>query len=201
MILANGPFSSNAIARRLFVQLLNGALRDDLGAQGVRYFKDQDVYAFLRWPDEPARKLKYQNLHVRSTVTVVSHYERKTKNGDVKPYQRHGAFQGRFRFLGGNWYLEITPTYRFTFNGKDLDRYHKLLLSGIKRLERNRAVLSQLLIWQSVLRAPSRRADYTRLLDFAPLTSFSFRSEVDEDALTPLDPPPILPGTDREIEE
>lgn len=194
-------FSTDEKARRLFVQLLNGALRDDLGAQGVRYFKDQDVYAFLGWPDEPPRKLRYQNVHLRSTVTVVSHYERKTKEGEAKPYQRHGAFQGRFRFLGGKWYLEITPTYRFTFNGKDLDWYHKFLLSGIKRLEKNRAVLSQLLIWQSVLRAPSRRANYTQLLDFAPLTPFSFRAEVDEDTLTPLDPPPDLPGTDREVEE
>lgn len=194
-------FSDDAQARRLFVQLLNFALRDDLGSQGVRYFKDQDVYAFLGWPDEPPRELNYQNLKRRSTVTVVSHYKRTTKNGKEQHYQRHAAFQGRFRFLGGDWYLEITPTYRFTFNGKDLDWSHKQLLSGIKRLERNRSVLSQLLVWQSVLRAPSRRADYTRLLDFAPLNSFSFRSAVDEDSFSPLDPHPVSSGIDREIEE
>jgi len=102
--------------------------------------------------------------------------------------------------LGGQWYLEITPTYRFTRNGKDLDRYHERRLSGIKRLERNRSVLSQLLIWQAVLRAPWTRADRSRLLEFAPLLSFRFSSGVDESSLTPLDPPSIRPSGDEELE-
>ena len=89
-------FSRDANWRRLFVQLLNGALSDDLGAQGIRYFKDQDVYAFLGWPDEPERTFKYQNLKVRSTVTVVAHYERTAKSGKNYSYQRHSAFQGIF---------------------------------------------------------------------------------------------------------
>ncbi|GGG87375.1 5'-methylthioadenosine/S-adenosylhomocysteine nucleosidase family protein [Edaphobacter dinghuensis] len=194
-------FSSDPNWRRLFVQLLNGALSDDLGAQGVRYFKDQDVYAFLGWPDEPERSLKYQNLRVRSTVTVVAHYDRTAKNGKAYHYQRHSAFQGRFRLLGGNWYLEITPTYRFTYDGKSLSRYHESLLSGIKRFERNRSVLSQLLLWQAVLRAPWKRADSARLLEFAPLVSIPFLSEVYEGALTALDAPAQTPPQEKGIEE
>jgi nucleoside phosphorylase len=193
--------SSNSDWRRLFVQLLIGALRDDLWTQGVRYFKDQDVYAFMGRPDEPPRRLKYPNLRVRSTATIVAHYDRTSKNGTVHRYLRHGAFQGRFRFLGGSWYLEITPTYRFTYNGKDLDWYHESLLSGIKRFERNRSVLSQLLIWQAILRAPWTRADRGRLLEFAPLISLPFYSEVNEGALTALDAPLHPPVLDREIEE
>lgn len=194
-------FSSDASWRRLFVQLLNGALRDDLGAQGVRYFKDQDVYAFLGWPGEPPRVLKYHNLKVRSTVTVVAHYERTSKDGKTHRYQRHAAFQGRFRFLGSSWYLEVTPTYRFTFNGKDLNWYHESLLSGIKRLERNRSVLSQLLVWQAVLRAAWKRADSTRLLEFAPLISLPFQSEINEATLTALDAPTAQPPVDKEVQE
>ena len=111
--------------RRLFVQLLNAALRQDLWSQGVRYHGDQEVYAFMGRPEEPPRRLKYANLKVRSTTTVVSHYEHKPTRGKPYKYLRHAAFQGRFRWLGEQWYLEITPTYRFTFNGKDLDRYHE----------------------------------------------------------------------------
>ncbi len=193
-------FSDDENKRRLFVRLLNHALRDDLWSQGVRYYGDQDVYAFMGRPAEPPRRLNYANLKLRSTATVVSHYEHKGTKGKRYKYLRHGAFQGRFRFLGGQWYLEITPTYRFTRDGKELDRYHADRLSGIKRLERNRSVLSQLLIWQAVLRAPWPRADRPRLLEFAPLISFQFESSIDESSLTALDAPAILPSKEKEIE-
>src|SRR5581483_826728 len=161
-------FSENENKRRLFVYLLNAALREDLWCQGVRFHHDQDIYAFMGRPDEPPRRLKYPNVKVRSTSTVVSHYETKPNNkGKSYRYLRHAAFQGRFRWLGEQWYLEITPTYRFTYDGKKLDRFHERRLSGIKRIERNRSVLSQLLIWQAILRAPWTRSDRPRLLEFA----------------------------------
>ena len=187
--------------RRLFVHLLNFAVRDDLWSQGVRYYGEQDVYAFMGRPEEPPRQLRYANVKVRSTVTVVSHYEHKAKNGKAYQYLRHAAFQGRFRWLGGEWYLEITPTYRFTRNGKDLDRYHEDRLSGIKRFERNRSVLSQLLLWQAVLRAPWPRADRLRLLEFAPLVSFRFSSGINESSLTALDAPANQPSGEKGVEE
>ena len=123
-------FSDNENKRRLFVHLLNSALREDLWCQGVRYHGDQDVYAFMGRSDEPPRRLKYANVKIHSTATVVSHYETKPKNGKAYKYLRHAAFQGRFRWLGEQWYLEITPTYRFTHNGRDLDRYHESLRFG-----------------------------------------------------------------------
>jgi len=193
-------FSEKEDRRRVFVHLLNAALREDLWWQGVRYHGDHEVYAFMARPDEPPRRLKYGNVKMRSTTTVVSHYETKPKSGKSYKYLRHAAFQGRFRWLGEQWYLEITPTYRFTRNGKDLDRYHESRLSGIKRIERNRSVLSQLLVWQAVLRAPWTRADRSRLLEFAPLVSFRFLSDVDESSLTALDVPSIRPSGDEELE-
>jgi nucleoside phosphorylase len=194
-------FSENENKRRLFVQLLNFALREDLWSQGVRYYADQDVYAFIGKPDAPPRQLRYANVKVRSTATVVAHYEHKAKSGKTYKYLRHAAFQGRFRLLGGDWYLEITPTYRFTRNGKDLDRYHEDRLSGIKRLERNRSVLSQLLLWQALLRGPWTRADRSRFLEFDPLVSFRFASEVKDSLLVALDEPPPSRLAGKEVEE
>jgi nucleoside phosphorylase len=194
-------FSEDPNQRRLWVYLLNAALREDLWGVGVRYHRDQDVFAFTGHPDDDEpRRLKYANLKLRSTATVVAHYESPSTTGKTHPYLRHTAFQGRFRLLGGTWYLEITPTYRFTYNGKDLDRRHPKRLAGIKRLERNRSVLSQLLIWQAMLRAPWTRADRERLLEFAPLASFRFASEVDESTLTALDAPVIDPMREEELE-
>jgi len=187
--------------RRLFVNLLNFALREDLWSQGVRYYPDQDVYAFMGRPEEPPRQLKYANVKVRSTATVVAHYEHEAKSGKSYTYLRHNAFQGRFRLFEAVWYLEITPTYRFTRNGKDLDRYHEDRLSGIKRLERNRSVLSQLLQWQAQLRSPWTRVDHQRLLEFGPLISFRFASDVDESSLTALDDPQSPRPSGKEAEE
>jgi len=194
-------FSAEDAKRRLFVSLLNFALREDLWSQGVRYYPDQDVHAFMGRPDEPPRQLKYANVKVRSTATVVAHYEHEAKSGKSYPYLRHNAFQGRFRLFEAAWYLEITPTYRFTRNGKDLDRYHEDRLSGIKRLERNRSVLSQLLQWQAQLRSPWTRVDHRRLLEFGPLISFRFASDVDESTLTALDDPQSPRPIGKEVEE
>lgn len=193
-------FSDDSDKRRLFVYLLNACLRDDLWTLGVRHHGSQDVYAFMGRPDEPPRKLKYANLKLRSTATVVAHYESTSKEGKKYPFMRHTAFTGRFRLLDGLYYLEITPTYRFTRDGRDLDRFHDMRLSGIKRLERNRSVLSQLLIWQATLRAPWPRTDSSRLLEFAPLLSFRFSSNLIESELTALDSPSVPVSTDREIE-
>jgi nucleoside phosphorylase len=191
-------FSDDDTKRRLFVQLLKAALREDLWGQRVRYHYDQDVFAFMGRPEEQPRRLKYANLKIRSTATVVAHYEETAQNGRPYKYLRHSAFQGRFRWLGEQWFLELTPTYRFTRDGKDAHRFHENLLSGIKRLERNRSVLSQLLIWQAVLRAPWTYADRVRLLEFGPLIAFRFASDVDEASLTALDAPAIIRSGDEE---
>jgi len=202
------PFDSSSWAyspdenkRRMFVYLLNSALKDDLWGHGVRHHMDQDVYAFMGHPKDEPRKFRYGNVKVRSTVTVVQHYRTKPKTGKGYQYLRHAGFQGRFRLLGQRWYLEITPTYRFTFDGKQLDRFHEDRLSGIKRLERNRSVLSQLLVWQALLRAPWTHADRPRLLEFAPLLSFEFQPTTDERDFTALDAPTVPIPDDEEISE
>lgn len=193
-------FSKDGEQRRLFVSLMNSALRDDLWSHGVRYHSDSDVFACSGFPDEPPRKYNYQNLKQRSTMTIVSHYEGTSKTGKKYKYLRHVAFGPRFRFLGDSWHLEITPTYRFTRDGKAQDIFHESRLSKIKRLERNRSVLSQLLFWQALLRAPWARADRPRLLEFGALQRFAFSQAFDDSEFTPLDSvPAVLQVFDKEI--
>ena len=68
------------------------------------------------------------------TRTIVKHYLR--EDGSTK-YVRHLAFERRFRRFGDAWYLEITPTYYFTRDGRTEDRFSASHLAGIKRLERH----------------------------------------------------------------
>jgi hypothetical protein len=157
---------------RLFVQLLNSALREDLDAKGVWFFFDDKVYAFAGRPDEEPRSYRYQNIRQRSAITVVSHYTREAKDGRTYTFLRHLAFAGRFRRIDATFYLEVTPTYRFTTDGKQKDQFHDDRVSGIKRLERNRAVLSQVRLWNDVLVAPAE--DGEALLSFKQALSFEY---------------------------
>lgn len=138
--------SSNNESSYLMSRMLNLALRRDLGKSGVRYFKDYNLFAFSGHLDEPPRTYTYKGLKQKSTVTVVAHYNGTRLDGSQYPYLRHLGFESRFRELDGTWYLQITPTYLFTEDGKKRLWIHARMLSGIKRLEKNRAVLSQLLL-------------------------------------------------------
>ncbi len=143
------PRPSDAI----FVHLLNGALRGITSAIfGVRFARDDRVFFFAGRPEDPPRRCKYKNVHLWSTMTVVSKYEHTSKkDGKVSTYLRHLAFDGRFRSLGSEWFLEVAPTYRFTPDGMHKSWLHEYRLSGIKRIEGNRAVLSQVLLWSHML--------------------------------------------------
>jgi nucleoside phosphorylase len=162
-------FSDDPNKRRLFVWLLNGALRDDLETVGVSYFHRDNVFAFAGKPDEPDRKHAYRSLHRDSEIRVVFHREKVRQDGRRFTHLRHNAFRGRFRLIDGTWHLEVTPTYRFTSDGVRKYRFHEDQLRGIKKLERNRAVLSQILLWTDVLCPPlSLFPGPSRLLRFGP---------------------------------
>ena len=186
---ASWATSSDPDKRRLFVWLLNGALRDDLGTVGVWYIRQDDLFAFAGKPDEPDRKHAYRSLHQNSEITVVFHHEWERKDGRKFPYLRHNAFRGRFRRIDGAWHLEVTPTYRFTSDGKNKYRFHEDQLRGIKRIERNRAVLTQVLVWADVLCPPlSLFSGAPRVLRFGPGLVFgATRSVPDEQWSTPAD--------------
>ena len=91
------------------------------------------------------------------------------------------AFVGSFVQHDGKWYLEVEPTYHFTRDGKRGDRFGGSRLSGIKRLERNPAVLGQLLMWSQVL-APGAtlfRKAYPHLA-FGPPLTFELPASIDD---------------------
>ncbi|MCC6649135.1 MAG: hypothetical protein IT374_26645, partial [Polyangiaceae bacterium] len=193
--------SDNPDRRRLFVNLLGSALRDDLAIFNVRFAADDRVFMFAGRLEEPARVHRYKNARVMSTMTVVQKYPHKTKDGRELTVLRHLAFDGRFRQVEGDWYLEISPTYRFTTDGRQKSWVHEQRLSGIKRIEGNRAVLSQVLAWSSVLSAPSPDGGPKRHLRFDPVPSFEIEQPIGDDELTSIevvDAAPAKPETVRD---
>lgn len=141
---------------RQLVSLLHGVLRERLFPY-VRFWNDLEMYAFSATLDLKARKIPYMSGKRASAMTVFKDYTTEHE-GRTYTYYRHLAFRGRFRKLDERWHLEITPSYVFTSDGRKLHRNHEALLKGIKRLDRHRAVLSQLLLWADYLRQGDSQA-------------------------------------------
>src|SRR5262249_46576280 len=71
------------------------------------------------------------------------------------------------------WYLEITPTYRYTSDGYSIYRFYEDQLKGIKRFEDNPAVLGQIVMWTSILKQARDMFDLTDpFLEFGELKIF-----------------------------
>lgn len=142
--------SDDAERQRDFVALLNVALRNKLRPLGIRFegrapFSCYYVQGNLELKPVP---FGYSGGKKQTNREVFRPYHAKT--GEVS-YCRHSAFGGQFYRLGGQWYLEVTPTYYFTSDGiEHLERY-EALLKGIKRLEKNNAVRGQLVMWAQLL--------------------------------------------------
>jgi Domain of unknown function (DUF4365) len=82
---------------------------------------------------------------------------------------RHDAAELSTRELGEEWALQITPTYLFTWDGKQLSGHHDKALAGIKKLDRHRAVSASLRMWQHLF------SETLTLLDPSPYEFFELR--------------------------
>lgn len=136
-----------------FLELLNQCLRTRLGAIGVRYDRQMEHYHFTASPDLTPRTQKYRSLARDAERTVFLGYPSKA-DANVTAYYRHHAFGGRFRQYDGEWYLQIDPTYRYTRDGYRLDLFGPKRLSGMRKLEKNPAVLGQVVMWATLLSDP-----------------------------------------------
>jgi hypothetical protein len=154
--------------QRQFVRLLNCSLTERLKEWSVRRRRDDDMYYFAAAKAFRPRRIDFSGSLAEQFRTVVQKYP----SGRTS-YIRHLAFSGYFKKMAGVWYLEITPSYIFTMDGVRPSRYEADLLSGIKRIEHNDAVLVQVHLWTDIL---TRKADLVHqdysFLRFSELLSF-----------------------------
>jgi len=175
-------FSEDPDRRREFVQLLNLALGEKLWPV-VRYSDRKECYYFRATKDLSLREVAYKSPSGRTTSrTVFKGYPSKKDPARIA-YYRHSAFEGQFKLFDGAWYLEITPTYYFTRDGRFLDPWYEERLKGIKRLERHPAVFGQVIMWADYLSRPSDlfTAQYP-FLKFGALQTFDVQVGIDDEA-------------------
>lgn len=164
-------FSDDPGRRREFVQLLNGALKERLFPE-VRFWHDLKIYAFTATKDLRRRVIRYPSGSRQGRRAVFEVYKSEYEGRTYTNY-RHLAMEAYFRRYDGTWFLEITPSYIFTRDGRRVHRRHSDLLFGIKLLEKNAAVRQQLLLWASYLQhggdlfsAPYPYLSFGRLREF-----------------------------------
>lgn len=133
-------------ARRDFARLLMEALR---GLTRDQLHSDRKGNDFWFRPPRGGKELRIPGVG-NAKKTVVSRYGKKADPGEAS-YFRHHAFRARFERIGLHWFLVVEPSYRFTRDGLKESAFADELLSGIKRIEKNGAVLSNFAMWSRVL--------------------------------------------------
>jgi hypothetical protein len=175
--------------RRDFVRLLNHCLRGFTRSLDIRYHKELDCYYFPATADLTPRSLNYRSLQQKASRDVFAVY-RKKSNPEVVSHYRHSAFIGSFQRYGREWYLQITPNYLYTVDGYRVSRFQGEMLAGIKRFDRNAAVVGQVAMWGDYL-TPDQRDLFGPptypYLRFGKLERFQVNRTIDDSAWLPQD--------------
>lgn len=171
----------------VFVRLVRKALRQKLWALRVRYDHDEKHYHFMASKDRKGYSISYRAREKTTSRTVFEAYPDK-RDAKKIAYYRHSAFSGNFLRFDGIWYLEITPTYRFTSDGYHVHRFAADYLKKIKEIELNDAVAGQLIMWGSLLgAAPDLLAPAYPHLSFGELQTFEIGVGIDDGSWHPAD--------------
>lgn len=174
--------SADLAAQRQFMDLLNRCLVEKGRALSLAYDRRHDHYYFRATADLSRRIVRYRSMTNTVTRAVFEAHKSKSKSDQIA-YYRHSAFEGKFRRYDGAWCLEITPTYHFTRDGYHQDPYYKDRLKGIKLLERNSAVLGQLLMWADYLsQQASLFSAQPPLLEFGGLRTADIEAGIYDEA-------------------
>jgi hypothetical protein len=171
--------SEDDSTEKLFVELVNLALKDQLYDQGLLFEKAEKYFFEKPHPELEIKEITYESRTRKASRSTFKGY--KATADSVGPdYYRHAAFKARFMRFDATWYLQIEPTYHFTKDGKRISVLSAAALSGIKRLENNQAVHGQVLMWARRLQQQTSWQARTRKIFFADPIKFSTDSGFDD---------------------
>jgi hypothetical protein len=160
-----------------FVQLLNICLTQFCYDQKITFNRENKIHYFMWESKTGSRRIRAKSLQNTGVQTVADWHPSKRTEGDG--YFRHKAFFSNFIRLGNNWFLEVTPTYYFTSDGRTEYWNSETLLAGIKRLDRHAAVRGNLLLWRSVFTEHDLTKRYKRI-SFNPPLEFELNTGIDD---------------------
>lgn len=133
-----------------FVRLMNQCLRARAWQLGLRWSKDEWCFHYRATRDLRDRTVRYKSLRNTVPRDVLKRYAKK-KTPNETAYFRHCGFEPAFRQYGSEWYLEITPRYVFTTDGRELHPYREEYQAKIKAIEGSKAVMGLVVMFASLL--------------------------------------------------
>lgn len=107
---------------------------------------------------------------------------------------RHDAFQHTFLRIHDAWHLVITPHYVFTSDGKTPHPNGEEWLSGLKKQERQKAILGQVVMWRHKLTEHVGQMRFGQLeveqplIEFGDLSRFQCERGINDADWLPGDP-------------
>jgi hypothetical protein len=134
-------------SRRLLVRLLSAGLQHDL-RDLCRWQNDRKLIHVR--PTTDLSDLRILSASGRRRIAFKGYSQRKDESG-LKGYYRHAALRWRFIEVDGDWFCELRPDYFFSSDGYRESRYADEKLAGIKRLDKQRAVLGETELWAGIL--------------------------------------------------
>jgi Domain of unknown function (DUF4365) len=169
--------TENPDFKRNFVQLLNRCLRQFCHDQKIAFSPEKELFYFMWENKKQGRRIRAQSLKNLGIQSVAEWHKSAINENDG--YFRHKAFECNFVRYDDQWFLEITPTYHFTSDGRTEYWNAKTLLAGIKRLDRHQAVRGNLLMWRHIFSEPDLTKGY-KLLRFGSPLEFDSSAGIDD---------------------
>ena len=126
------------------------------------YSRAQRVFYFPAKPETIEYSYSYQSLKKMASANVVKKYGRRGVD-----YVRHHAFEPRFWRIDDRWFLSVTPTFVFTWDGFRPDRFAASRLAGKKKREYQAALTSQFVMWRYLL-IGGQEGETAKLFDSVP---------------------------------
>lgn len=187
--------STDPSQRRMLVQLLNHALRHDISAD-CDWHRGRKIVYFRATDDLQPRRIRSASGRAR----LVFNPKPKKNNPDEISYCQHAALEWQFLHTDDQWHCALVPTYHYTRDGHRDSYFLSSLLSGIKRLEHNKAVYLQTRMWATYLHGEDDVLDPREtVLTYGHLATFDADRSIDDTAWLA---DPRTPGPDaRDAED
>lgn len=130
--------------------LVRELVRRTLVAQRSRWilWREGREIAYFRCKETGWNSVHYARTRGKGRA-VVTPQKAKTREGYTG--FRHDAAHIVVRRLDGRWYVQITPTYLFTWDGRKISGHHASALKGIKKLDKHATVSQMLRLWEHLL--------------------------------------------------
>lgn len=159
---------------RAFKALLKYAFSKQMFFLNISYYYDEGLFVFQPEDDNIITRTESWNTGKRTISRDVIRLKRNIKTNHVW-YYTHLAFSISFKNYDDEWYLELTPEWFISKNGKQKHIYqHEEVSSFLKRNERNQHVLNHVKFLANYIRFGKTQGSIFSLNEHKPLNFLQF---------------------------